>query len=157
MGRVSVVVHPQSVITRWWNLDGSMLTQLSTPDMCPHQYALTISRTGDEFRKTNLASWAPLPSKNRPRAVSQFHSHGPLARLGTLPAVLNAQRNGGEAHGRTYHFPEMSSVVQRTADQRVIAHPALQQILRRTWQDKLLQASPRPTHPISRPLSQAVR
>ena len=43
MGRVSVVVHPQSVVHSMVEfIDGSMLAQLSTPDMClPIQYALT--------------------------------------------------------------------------------------------------------------------
>src|SRR2546422_2651632 len=41
--RVSVVVHPQSVVHSMVEfVDGSMLAQLSTPDMClPIQYALT--------------------------------------------------------------------------------------------------------------------
>src|SRR5271169_1926030 len=43
MERVAVVVHPQSVIHSMVEfVDGSMLAQLSTPDMClPIQYALT--------------------------------------------------------------------------------------------------------------------
>src|ERR1039458_8238885 len=43
MGRVSVVVHPQSVVHSMVEfVDGSILAQLSTPDMClPIQYALT--------------------------------------------------------------------------------------------------------------------
>src|ERR1035437_5838736 len=43
MGRVSVVVHPQSIVHSLIEfVDGSMLAQLSTPDMClPIQYALT--------------------------------------------------------------------------------------------------------------------
>src|SRR5262245_33344125 len=41
--RVSVVIHPQSVVHSMVEfIDGSMLAQLSTPDMClPIQYALT--------------------------------------------------------------------------------------------------------------------
>src|SRR5436309_2630186 len=43
MGKVSVVVHPQSVVHSMVEfIDGSILAQLSTPDMClPIQYALT--------------------------------------------------------------------------------------------------------------------
>jgi hypothetical protein len=43
MARVGVVVHPQSVIHSMVEfVDGSLLAQLSTPDMClPIQYALT--------------------------------------------------------------------------------------------------------------------
>ena len=43
MARVGVVVHPQSIVHSMVEfVDGSMLAQLSTPDMClPIQYALT--------------------------------------------------------------------------------------------------------------------
>ena len=43
MARVKVVVHPQSIVHSMVEfVDGSMLAQLSTPDMClPIQYALT--------------------------------------------------------------------------------------------------------------------
>src|SRR5207253_5098769 len=43
MTRVGIVVHPQSVVHSMVEfVDGSMLAQLSTPDMClPIQYALT--------------------------------------------------------------------------------------------------------------------
>jgi len=44
MARVSVVVIRRAWSIRWWEfVDGSMLAQLSTPDMClPIQYALPI-------------------------------------------------------------------------------------------------------------------
>src|SRR5213079_3264000 len=43
MGRVQVVIHPQSVVHSMVEfVDGSIIAQLSTPDMClPIQYALT--------------------------------------------------------------------------------------------------------------------
>jgi 1-deoxy-D-xylulose-5-phosphate reductoisomerase len=43
MARVGVVVHPQSIVHSMVEfVDGSLLAQLSTPDMClPIQYALT--------------------------------------------------------------------------------------------------------------------
>ena len=43
MSRVGVVVHPQSIVHSMVEfVDGSILAQLSTPDMClPIQYALT--------------------------------------------------------------------------------------------------------------------
>jgi hypothetical protein len=58
MARVSVVVHPQSVVHSMVEfVDGSMLAQLSTPDMClPIQYALTYpDRTASDCVLTNLA------------------------------------------------------------------------------------------------------
>src|SRR6266853_4225968 len=58
MERVSVVVHPQSVVHSMVEfIDGSMLAQLSTPDMClPIQYALTYpERARSDRVQTNLA------------------------------------------------------------------------------------------------------
>ena len=48
MERVRVVVHPQSVVHSMVEfVDGSVLAQLSTPDMClPIQYALTANHPG---------------------------------------------------------------------------------------------------------------
>src|SRR5207245_2912638 len=63
MDRISVVVHPQSVIHSMVEfIDGSMLAQLSTPDMClPIQYALTYpERIGSERVQTNLAKLGSL-------------------------------------------------------------------------------------------------
>jgi 1-deoxy-D-xylulose-5-phosphate reductoisomerase len=61
MDRVSVVVHPQSVVHSMVEfIDGSMLAQLSTPDMClPIQYALTYpERIGSERARPISRSWA---------------------------------------------------------------------------------------------------
>ena len=60
MARVGVVVHPQSIVHSMVEfVDGSLLAQLSTPDMClPIQYALTypdraVERArADEFSQT---------------------------------------------------------------------------------------------------------
>ena len=63
INRVSVVVHPQSVVHSMVEfVDGSMLAQLSTPDMClPIQYALTYpERAASDRVQTNLAKLASL-------------------------------------------------------------------------------------------------
>src|SRR4029077_11097312 len=63
MARVQVVVHPQSVVHSMVEfIDGSILAQLSTPDMClPIQYALTYpARLGSERVQTNLARLGSL-------------------------------------------------------------------------------------------------
>ena len=63
MGRVKVVVHPQSVIHSMVEfVDGSIIAQLSTPDMClPIQYALTYpARARSERVQTNLAKLGTL-------------------------------------------------------------------------------------------------
>ena len=72
MDRVGVVVHPQSVVHSMVEfVDGSILAQLSTPDMClPIQYALTYpdraaQRPGaDQFRQAgqpHLRGAGPRP------------------------------------------------------------------------------------------------
>src|SRR5690242_12185211 len=63
MPRVKVVVHPQSVVHSMVEfVDGSMLAQLSTPDMClPIQYALTYPDRVSSCRvQTNLAKLGSL-------------------------------------------------------------------------------------------------
>src|SRR5271157_3422775 len=63
MPRVSVVVHPQSVVHSMVEfVDGSILAQISTPDMClPIQYALTYpARVRSDRVQTNLAALGQL-------------------------------------------------------------------------------------------------
>src|ERR1041384_3257266 len=63
MARVGVVVHPQSIVHSMVEfVDGSLLAQLSTPDMClPIQYALTYpERASSERVQTNLAQLGSL-------------------------------------------------------------------------------------------------
>src|SRR5437868_1391204 len=95
MGRVGVVVHPQSVVHSMVEfVDGSMLAQLSTPDMClPIQYALTYpERAASDRVQTNLAKLGTLsfeePDPERFPALELARRAGEIG--GTLPAVLNA-------------------------------------------------------------------
>ena len=63
MDRVHVVVHPQSVVHSMVEfVDGSIIAQLSTPDMClPIQYALTYPhRVASQRVETNPAKWGSL-------------------------------------------------------------------------------------------------
>src|SRR5204862_7133102 len=63
MARVGVVVHPQSIVHSMVEfVDGSMLAQLSTPDMClPIQYALTYpDRAPSDRVQTNLSKLGSL-------------------------------------------------------------------------------------------------
>ncbi len=96
MDRVGVVVHPQSIVHSMVEfVDGSMLAQLSTPDMClPIQYALTYPervQPASECRRT----WRSLgtltfeePDLERFPALNLARRAGEAG--GTLPAVLNA-------------------------------------------------------------------
>ncbi len=95
MSRVKVIVHPQSVIHSMVEfVDGSIISQLSTPDMClPIQYALTYpKRMPSERVQTNLAEIGKLefeePDLERFPSLNLARKAGDVG--GTLPAVLNA-------------------------------------------------------------------
>ena len=137
MGRVGVVVHPQSVVHSLVEfVDGSMLAQLSTPDMClPIQCALTYpERAASERVQTNLAKLGSLtfeePDADKFPALDLARRAGEAG--GTLPAVLNAANEVAvEAFvNRRIHFLQIAETVRRTMDRHnVVAHPAFEQIL----------------------------
>jgi 1-deoxy-D-xylulose-5-phosphate reductoisomerase len=137
IARVSVVVHPQSVVHSMVEfVDGSMLAQLSTPDMClPIQYALTYpDRAASERVQTNLSKLGSLtfeePDVDRFPALQLARRAGELG--GTLPAVLNAANEVAvEAfvNGRI-NFPQISELVRQTMEHhQLVSHPNLDQIL----------------------------
>jgi 1-deoxy-D-xylulose-5-phosphate reductoisomerase len=137
MARVDVVVHPQSVVHSMVEfVDGSMLAQLSTPDMClPIQYALTYPERAKSDRvQTSLAKLGSLtfeePDVDRFPALALARRAGEIG--GTLPAVLNAANEVAvEAFvNRKLSFLGITETVRRTMDaHKVIAHPTLDQIL----------------------------
>ncbi len=137
MARVAVVVHPQSVVHSMVEfVDGSMLAQLSTPDMClPIQYALTYpERAASERIQTSLAKLGSLtfeePDTERFPALELARRAGEIG--GTLPAVLNAANEVAvEAFvNRKLDFPQITETVRRTMDaHKVVSHPTLEQIL----------------------------
>src|SRR6185312_15653531 len=137
MQRVGVVVHPQSVIHSMVEfVDGSIVAQLSTPDMClPIQYALTYpERAASDRVQTNLAKLGTLtfeePDVDRFPALELARRAGEIG--GTLPAVLNAANEVAvEAFvNRKINFPQITETVRRTMDaHQVIEHPTLDRIL----------------------------
>jgi 1-deoxy-D-xylulose-5-phosphate reductoisomerase len=137
MGRVNVVVHPQSVVHSMVEfVDGSILAQLSSPDMClPIQYALTYPDRVSSCRvQTDLAKLGSLtfeqPDPERFPSLQLARQAGELG--GTLPAVLNAANEVAvEAFvNRRLSFVQISETVARTIKQhRLIPHPTLDQIL----------------------------
>jgi 1-deoxy-D-xylulose-5-phosphate reductoisomerase len=137
MARVGVVVHPQSVIHSMVEfVDGSMIAQLSTPDMClPIQYALTYpERAASDRVQTSLAKYGSLtfeePDTERFPALDLARRAGEVG--GTLPAVLNAANEVAvEAFvNRKLSFLGITAAVRRTMDaHKVVEHPALEQIL----------------------------
>jgi 1-deoxy-D-xylulose-5-phosphate reductoisomerase len=137
MARVGVVVHPQSIVHSMVEfVDGSLLAQLSTPDMClPIQYALTYpDRAASERVQTNFPKIGTLtfeePDLERFPAIELARRAGEVG--GTLPAVLNAANEiAVEAFvNRKINFPQITETVRRTMDaHKVISHPTLEQIM----------------------------
>jgi 1-deoxy-D-xylulose-5-phosphate reductoisomerase len=137
MARVAVVVHPQSVVHSMVEfVDGSIVAQLSTPDMClPIQYALTYpDRAASDRVRTDFAKLGQLtfeePDLERFPALSLARRAGEIS--GTLPAVLNAANEVAvEAFvNRKISFSRITETVRRTLDaHKVIEHPTLPQIL----------------------------
>jgi 1-deoxy-D-xylulose-5-phosphate reductoisomerase len=137
MARVKVVVHPQSVVHSMVEfVDGSILAQLSTPDMClPIQYALTYpARARSERVQTNLAKLGSLtfeePDAERFPSLNLARQAGEIG--GTLPAVLNAANEiaVNAFVNRRITFLQITESVRRTMDRhRVVSHPSLEQIL----------------------------
>lgn len=93
--RVDVVIHPQSVVHSMVEfIDGSILAQLSAPDMrYPIQYALTWPRRlpnsmpPTEFAKIGTLTFED-PDRERFPSLRLAHEAGRVG--GTMPAVLNA-------------------------------------------------------------------
>jgi 1-deoxy-D-xylulose-5-phosphate reductoisomerase len=137
MKRVQVVVHPQSVVHSMVEfIDGSIIAQLSTPDMClPIQYALTYpERVGSERVQTNLAQLGNLtfeePDTDRFPALKLARRAGELG--GTLPAVLNAANEVAvEAFcQRKIGFEQITATVAGTMERHErLEQPTLEQIL----------------------------
>jgi len=142
MARVKVVVHPQSVVHSMVEfVDGSIIAQLSTPDMClPIQYALTYpARARSERVQTNLAKLGSLtfeePDVERFPSLNLARQAGEIG--GTLPAVLNAANEiAVDAFvNRRITFLQITETVRRTMDRhQLVPHPTLDQILQAdTW------------------------
>lgn len=135
--RVKVVVHPQSVVHSMVEfVDGSILAQLSTPDMClPIQYALTYpARARSDRVQTNFAALSQLtfeePDTARFPALDLARKAGEAG--GTLPAVLNAANEAAVSAflDRKINFPQISEIVARVMGRhKVVAHPGLPEIL----------------------------
>jgi 1-deoxy-D-xylulose-5-phosphate reductoisomerase len=137
MARVGVVVHPQSVIHSMVEfVDGSLIAQLSTPDMClPIQYALTYpARVASDRVQTNFPRIGSLtfeePDVDRFPALNLARRAGTEG--GTLPAVLNAANEvavDSFCTGRI-SFPGITETVARTMDaHRQVPHPSFDEIL----------------------------
>lgn len=137
MPRVSVVVHPQSIVHSMVEfVDGSVLAQLSHSDMCfPIQYAITWpARTASSLRPVDFAAMAQLTFED-PRcedfpALDLARAAGETA--GTLPAVLNAANEVAVAAflENRLSFPGIWRLVEETMNRHTSqSQPSLDDIL----------------------------
>jgi len=136
MARVEVVVHPQSIVHSLVEfVDGSMLAQLSSPDMClPIQYALCYPDRQINARvQTNLTKLGTLtfeePDQERFPALGLARRAGDVG--GTLPAVFNAANEVAVDRflAGTLSFKGISETVARVMERhRIIDQPHLEQI-----------------------------
>jgi 1-deoxy-D-xylulose-5-phosphate reductoisomerase len=142
MPRVQVLVHPQSVVHSMVEfIDGSIIAQLSMPDMClPIQYALTYpERVASERVQTNFTKLGNLtfeePDPDRFPAITLARRAGDVS--GTMPAVLNAANEVAvEAFcSHRIRFDQIPELVARTMNQHhLVTNPTLEQILAAdTW------------------------
>ena len=137
MPQVDVIVHPQSVMHSMVEfVDGAILSQLSTPDMClPIQYALTYpGRATSDRVQTDFAALGRLefeaPDLVKFPALNQARRAGEIG--GTLPAVLNAANEiAVDAFcEKQKSFVGIAELVAEVMDRhQVIEHPTLEEIL----------------------------
>jgi len=136
--KIAVLVHPQSIVHSLVEfIDGSVIAQLSPPDMrLPIQYALTHpERTDGPARKFDFTR--PLSLEFEPPDVERFPAvrlgHEAAARGGTAGAVLNAANEAAVAAflaGRM-RFTDISEACARVLDGHPFeADPSLDAILR---------------------------
>ena len=127
MGRIDVVVHPQSIVHSMVEfVDGSVLAQLSNTDMAfPIQYALTWpERVKGGLRPLDFASLARLdfeaPRDDVFPALRLARRAGDTG--GTMPAVFNAANEiAVDAFlGGRISFPEIWGLVEATMDAHVV-------------------------------------
>jgi 1-deoxy-D-xylulose-5-phosphate reductoisomerase len=137
MARVGVVVHPQSIVHSMVEfVDGSLIAQLSTPDMClPIQYALTYpARAASDRVQTNFPKIGTLtfeePDTDRFPAIELARRAGDTC--GTMPAVFNAANEVAvDAFlNRRINFPQITETVRRVMDaHQIVPQPTLEKIL----------------------------
>ncbi len=135
--QVDVVVHPQSVIHSMVEfVDGSIIAQLSTPDMClPIQYALTYPDREPSSRvQTSFPTIGSLDFEEPD--TSRFPSIN-LAREaarqgGTLPAVFNAANEVAVSRfiEREIGFPGITQLVEEVMQRhKVVQYRTLDEII----------------------------
>jgi len=136
--KLAVTVHPQSVVHSLVEfIDGSVIAQLSPPDMrLPIQYALTHpARTDGPARRIDFTR--PMTLDFEPPDLERFPAvrlgHEAAARGGTAGCVLNAANEAAVAGFLTgrVRFTDIAEACARTLDRHpFVAEPTLEEIRR---------------------------
>jgi 1-deoxy-D-xylulose-5-phosphate reductoisomerase len=128
--KIKVVIHPQSIVHSMVEyIDGSIVSQLSRPDMClPIQYALFYPERR-ELDVANLNFEKPLSLEFDAPDEEKFKSLG-LARAaikmgGTAPAVFNAANEVAVEAFLSHKilFPDIYAVVEYSLKRSQISPP----------------------------------
>jgi len=131
--RIGVVVHPESIIHSLVEFcDGSMIAQMSTPDMrTPIQYALTYpQRRACPAEHLDLVGirQLTLDPPNAERFPALRLGYEVADRGGTAGAVLNAANEAAVDlfRGGSIHFRDIARLVERALnDHAFVERPAL--------------------------------
>ena len=137
MGRVEVVIHPQSIVHSMVEFtDGSTLAQLSYSNMCfPIQYAVTWpARVPNSLPPLDFSKLSTLdfytPRYDDFPALNLARRAGEIG--GTLPVVMNAANEVAVAAflERRVRFPDIWNMVEQVMDRHTsVAHADLDAIL----------------------------
>lgn len=137
ISQVDVVVHPQSVIHSMVEfVDGSIIAQLSTPDMClPIQYALTYpEREASDRVQTHFPTIGTLdfeePDTDRFPSILLARQAAEVG--GTLPAVFNAANEVAVERfvDGDISFTGITKLVRNVMDQhKVVQYQSLNEII----------------------------
>lgn len=120
--QIQVVIHPQSIVHSMVEYsDGSILAQLSDPDMrLPIQYALSYPERWDApIKRCDLLAQAlTFSDPDIDRFPCLGYAFEAMEKLGTLPAVMNAANDYmvAEFLGGRCSYLDIPRVIRRVMD-----------------------------------------